>query len=109
MNHLTSAFLAISISTIAFSQIPTPPEPTQKEGAGVETASARVLQTFKVEDDGFQSICYQVVYRGQHVIVQDVLCHTDYSVGDKIYFLVLRHDMSKTHADGKKLISFMVR
>ena len=75
----------------------------------VEEASARVEQVYNIEDDGFQQIHYVVHYHGKLVVVEDPLCRTDYSVGDKIYFLVMRHDMSKDREGGKKLLHFMVR
>ena len=109
MNRFPRFLIALSLSTLTFAQQPTPPTSSAKEPSGVETASARVVQVFKALDDGFQSISYEVVYHNQHVIIQDPLCTTDYSVGDKIYFLVMRHDMSKSHSDGKKLLSFMAR
>jgi len=101
--------IALSPVHLAFSQQPQSAEAPAKTSREIETATARVEQVFKVEDDGYQSISYLVSYHGQHVIIEDTLCSTDYALGDKIYFLVLRHDMSQTHCDGKKLLHFMVR
>lgn len=92
-------------------QAQTPPAPIQKHDRDqpIETASARVEQVFNAMDDGFEQRYYLVKYHDKYVIVDDTLCSTDYAIGDKIYFLVLRHDMSKDHSDGKKLLHFMVR
>jgi hypothetical protein len=105
---LLSMTLLLSHSTFALPPASITSCASIENSGEVETANARVEQVFKVEDDGFQGIAYVITYHGKRVIVQDPLSSTDYAVGDKIYFLVFRHDMSKSHSDGKKLISFMV-
>jgi len=100
---------ALALMPLGFAQDTQTPPPQVKAKRDIETASARIEQVFKAEDDGYQTIAYQVIYHGQRVIVEDTLCSTDYAVGDKIYFLVLRHDMSEDHPGGKKLLHFMVR
>lgn len=104
-------FLALILSSSCFSYAQNVPSPGSKEEGKqkVETASARVEQVFNAMDDGFEQRLYLVKYHEKYVVVDDPLCSTDFAIGDKIYFLVLRHDMSESHSDGKKLLHFVVR
>ncbi len=72
-----------------------------------DEATATVEQVFKAEDEGFSVIAYQVTWRGHKVIVEDPVRWTNLSVGDKVRFLVLKHDMT-SQANGKRLLSFTV-
>lgn len=108
---LSHLFLALAISTpsLLAAQDVQPPASKADSKQRLETASAKVEQVFNAMDDGFEQRLYVVKYHDKYVIVDDPLCSTDYSIGDKIYFLVMRHDMSESHSDGKKLLHFMIR
>ena len=105
----SSMLLTLCLFAHAFATHALPFRKSVTRSSGVEVANSRVEQVFKAEDDGYQTIAYAVTYHGKHVVVEDPLCTTDYAIGDKVYFLVMRHDMTKDDADGKKLLSFMVR
>jgi len=91
---------ALSAGSARADQLSTDP-PCAKE------CVAAVEQVFKAEDAGFEGVAYQVTWRGQKVIVEDPIRSTNLSVGEKVHFLVFKHDMT-TRKDGKKLLSFMV-
>jgi len=74
---------------------------------GPNTDTAVVEKVFAAEDDGFSFISYQVTWHGHQVTVQDPIHTTNYKVGEKIYFLVMKHDMtSKTEPNAPKTLGF---
>lgn len=109
MNRCIALLFSILIIPNSFSQTTeTPPQQVETKRK-VEIANARVVKVFKIDDEGYSKISYAVIYHGQDVIVDDPVHSTDYVVGDLIYFMVMRHDMSKDRPDGKKLLNFIVR
>jgi len=109
MNLAQSAILSFCISGGMFAQQSEKALPTDNTSANaVETNTATVEKVFKIEDDGFQYIAYQITYHGKQVIVEDPTCISNYSIGERLRFIVCRNDMTKSHSNGKKLIAFIV-
>lgn len=72
-----------------------------------EQFSGVVERVFKVEDDGFTSISYEVVWRGKSIVVDDPIKLTNLAVGDKIQFMAMWHEMAPEHGS-KKLLHFTI-
>ena len=109
MNRCIAILLSMLITPICFAQT-TETQPQKVETKReTEVANARVVQVFKIDDEGYTNNSYQVIYHGQDVIVADPIHTTNYVVGDLIYFFVMRHDMSKDRPGGKKLLNFVIR
>ena len=83
------------------------PIPRNISGAVPDTETATVEKVFIVKDGEYSGIHYLITWHGQEAIVDDPIHSTNYKVGDKIGFLIMRHDMSDTKdPNGPKLIGF---
>lgn len=109
MNRCIALLFSLLIIPICFAQNTDTQPPKAETKREVEIANARVVNVFKIEDEGYTNNSYQVIYHGQDVIVADPIHTTNYVVGDLIYFMVMRHDMSKDRPGGKKLLNFIIR
>ena len=111
MKYLT--FLAISISLLGCGRT----AQSVIENALVPTGSASTNETATIEkvysanEEGFSYVCYQVTWHGQQVIVSDPIHSTNFKVGDKISFMVMKLDLSKTGQSitkGTKTLAFQI-
>jgi hypothetical protein len=79
------------------------------EGPKPWRATSTVEKVFRTEDEGYISISYLVTWMNQPTIVIDSIHQTDFKVGEKVTFLVLKNALeSKPGTPEKKLLHFEV-
>ncbi len=98
MLALRVALLVLSLSSGVFTDGPSP-----------STASAVIEQVFRTEEDGYVQISYLVTWKHQPAIIADAIHQTDLKVGDRITFVVMKHDLeSRSGGQAKKLLHFEI-
>ena len=109
MKRTSLCFLPLALSMSLFAAPPPQSLEPQVSIQPPEDVYSRVEKVFRVEIDGYLSVAYQVTYQGHEIIVPDVLSKSDYAVGDKIHFLVMKHDMSTApNLKSMKLLNFSI-
>ena len=89
--------------------LPPPPIPPQVLTGVPTTGTAIVDHVFAVSDDGFSCISYQITWQGQQVIVDDPIHSTNFMAGDKITFLIMKHELvSQKNSSSLKLLHSQV-
>lgn len=114
--NCTILAMIVASSALLFATPPTLPRPTKKEiedlkrnAPAPQTGTAIVETVYVASSDGFSCVSYLVTWNGQKAIIEDPIRSTDYKVGDKIAFLIMKHDMSsKREPKGKKLLHLQV-
>lgn len=104
--RLSAAFLAI---TIALTEVVVASEKneTVSPAGKHERVTAEVLKVFSATDSGSNFRAYVINWKGQEVIVSDVLVATDYKVGDKVSVLAMNIPFPKDSAK-PGLLSFVI-
>jgi hypothetical protein len=109
MKLTSQCLLSFALSTSLFATPQSQGAEPQISALPPEDVYSRVEKVFRVEIDGYLSVVYQVTYQGHEIIVHDVLSKSDYAVGDKIHFLVMKHDMSSaSNSKAMKLLNFTI-
>jgi hypothetical protein len=93
MRRMLLLLLCLFVACLSHSQKEN--EPTKHAGppgtnSYYTTETARVEQVFRVVDDGFQYVAYQISWHGEHVIVSDPLTESAHVVGDEVRFMADR-------------------
>ncbi len=81
---------------------------TAGPGTKITLATGIVEKVFKLEDDGFLFQAYQVKYKNAEIVVNDLTSLTNYKMGDKITFRVMKSDLTTSNPNLKKMITFNV-
>ena len=66
------------------------PSQADKGVGSYTTETARVESVLRVEDDGYRSVTYVVVWKGKRIGVEDPLSTSDHHIGEVIEFMVSR-------------------
>src|SRR5262245_79641 len=105
---MKSTLLATLLATVLSQSLwaeQAPPRPTPPAGKGKsEVSEAEILKVYAADDQGARFRAYVITYNGKEVVLSDDLAVTDKKVGDKVKFMVHRHES----AVGAKKINTMV-
>ena len=97
---LLALVMIVAICAVAWASANSAPVDT-------ETANLKVLKVFSAKDGEGRFQAYMVNWKGQDVIVDDVLVKTDYHEGDTIRVLMTRNKYP-ANKPGPDLIAFHV-
>jgi hypothetical protein len=67
-----------------------------------------VTDVLRAEDDGYKYILYIVMWRGSKVGVEDDLSTTNFKIGDRINFMVVKWTPAANKNGGQKVLAFKV-
>lgn len=81
---------------------------TTAPGTNMVLATGVVEKVFKFDDEGFLFQAYQVKYKDTDIIVNDLTSLTNFKVGDKITFRIMKTDLTTRNPNLKKMLSFNV-